>query len=135
MYRDEPNPNVIEVRVLNSENGTCYYPVVREDRLRDFYQFIMKDRRPHHGAITGWDMGLSYTATFGIKSIFCRIPEKFPAADILTWIRDNQKKYLGDYPNPTITIPEIGNALERFAPTVSQLYQDGTGDEIKTEVV
>jgi hypothetical protein len=126
------NPNVIEVRVLNSENTTYYYFTARADRLRDFYQFIVNDRRPQHGS---WMPGLSYAATFGIKSIFCRIPDKFPALDILTWLRNEQKTYLGDYPNPTIAIPEIEDALGRYAPTVSQLHQDGSGDEIKVEVV
>ncbi len=129
------NPNVTDVRVLNSENNTYYYFTVREDRLRDFYQFIVKDRHPVYRPITAWDMGLSYAATFGIKSIFCRIPEKFPSSDILTWLRNEQKTYLGEYPNPTIAIPEIEDALGRYAPTVSQLHQDGTGDEIKVEVV
>ncbi len=126
------NPNVTDVRVLNSENNTYYYFTVREDRLRDFYQFIVRNRCIHSGP---WMPGLSYAATFGVKAIFCRIPEKFPAICILTWFRNEQKTYLGEYPNPTIAIPEIEDALGRYAPTVSQLYQDGTGDEIKTEVV
>lgn len=126
----ERNPNVVDVRVLNSENNTYYYFTTREDRLRDFYQFILRDR---HVQPEPWMPGLSYAASFGVKAIFCRLPEKFPALDVLTWLRDNQKQYLGDYPNPTIAIPEIESALERFAPTVPQLYQDGSGDEIRTE--
>jgi hypothetical protein len=122
--------NVVDVRVLNSENNTFYYFTAREDRLREFYQFIVRDRHVEHGP---WMPGMSYAASFGIKAIFCRFPEKFPAVDTLNWLRDNQKQYLGEYPNPTITVPEIEGALERFAPTVPQLYQDGSGDEIRTE--
>jgi len=126
----ERNPNVVDVRVLNSENNTYYYFAAREDRVRDFYQFILSDR---HVQPEPWMPGMSYAATFGVKAIFCHFPERFPALDILNWFRNNQKQYLGEYPNPTIAVPEIESALERFAPTVSQLYQDGTGDEIRTE--
>jgi len=126
------NPNVVDVRVLNSENNTNYYFTVREDRLREFYQSILKDRRVQPDP---WMPGLSYAATFGVKAIFCRVPEKFPALDVLIWLRDNQKQYIGEYPNPTIALPELEIALERFATIAPQLYQDGTGDEIRTEAV
>ena len=126
----ERNPNVIDVRVLNSENNTNYYFTLREDRLRDFYQSILKDR---HVQPEPWMPGLSYAATFGVKAIFCRVPEKFPALDVLIWLRANQKEYIGEYPNPTIGLPELEYALERFATLAPQLYQDGTGDEVRTE--
>ena len=126
----ERNPNVVDVRVLNSENISYHCFTVREDRLRDFYQSILKDRRVQPDP---WMPGLSYAATFGVKAIFCRVPEKFPALDILVWLRANQKQYLGEYPNPTIALPELEIALERFATLAPQLYQDGSGDEIRTE--
>jgi len=126
----EREPNVVDVRVLNSENNTYYYFTAREDRLRDFYQSILKDRRATNGP---WMPGLSYAATFGVKAIFCLMPDKFPALDVLIWLRDNQKQYLGEYPNPTIALPELEIALERFATLASQLYQNGSGEEIRTE--
>jgi len=124
------DPRVVDVRVLNSENNTYYYFTAREDRLKDFYQFIVKDRHINSGP---WMPGLSGPAILGVQSIMCGIPTRFPSLDILTWFRNEQKTYLGEYPNPTIAIPEIEDALGRFAPTVTQLHQDGSGDEIRTE--
>ncbi len=130
----ERNPNVVEVRVLNNENNTHYYFYVREDRLRDFFQFILNDRHPHVGS---WMPGLSWAATFGLKAIFCRIPEKFPALDILDWLNTNKEKYIATngYTGPLIDIPEIEDALGRFPSTATQLYQDGSGDEIRMESI
>jgi len=121
---------IVDVRVLNSENNTYYYFAARADRLTDFYLFILKDRHIQTGP---WMPGLSGPAILGVQSIFCSIPNRFPSLDILTWFRNEQKTYIGDYPNPTIAIPEIEDALGRFAPTVTQLHQDGSGDEIRTE--
>ncbi len=121
---------VVDVRVLNSENNTYYFFAAREDRLKDFYQFIVRDRRINSSP---WMPGLSGPAILGVQSIFCSIPTRFPSLDILTWFRNEQKNYLGEYPNPTIAIPEIEDALGRFAPTVTQLFQDGSGDEVITE--
>jgi hypothetical protein len=124
-------PNVIEVRIPNSENNTYYYFSAREDRLRVFYQFILKDRRELPMEMPG----MSYAASFGVTAIFCRIPPKFPLQDILVWLRKSWVEYLEERPNPVISIPEVENALERFALTVTQLYQDGSGDEVRTELV
>lgn len=124
------DPRVIDVRVLNSENNTYYYFTARQDRLEAFYQFVVTDRRIQSGP---WMPGLSGQAIYGVQSIFCGCPARFPSLDILTWFRNEQKTYLGTYPNPTIGIPEIEDALGRFATTVFQLHQDGSGEEIKVE--
>jgi hypothetical protein len=114
-YTYTPDPNIEEVRILNSENHTHYYEYMRSNRLKAFYDFIVKDRRPNNSPKMP---GLSGRALAGLDAIFARRPAKFPYQDILKWFRDEQKTYLGDYPNPTITVEEIEDALERF----SELY-------------
>ena len=108
-----PNPNIEQVRILNSELATHYYLYVRGDRVREFYAFITADRKPdlQPSPIPG----LSWSAVLGLDAIFAKRPRKFPTHDLLVWLRDSQKGYLGEYPNPTITLPEIENALERFS--------------------
>lgn len=108
------DPNVEEIRVLNSENNTHYYQYVRRDRIRAFYAFIVADRQTVPAAQITMP-GLSGPAIAGLDAIFDRRPLKFPTHDLLAWFRDNQKAYLGDYPNPTITTQEIEKALERFS--------------------
>ena len=71
-------PDVKEVRILNTENNVYCFLSIREDRLRDFYQFILTDRRV---PTEPWMPGLSYAANLGCTAIFCRIPPKFPALD------------------------------------------------------
>lgn len=124
------HPNLIDVRILNSENNTFYFFALREDRIRAFYQWIAANRRTAFGAFIP---GISGHAIEGLKCIFSRPPDKFPAMDILNWLRNEQKTYLGDYPNPTITVQEIEYALEQFRLTAAPLYQDGSGDEIEME--
>ena len=53
-------------------------------------------------------------------------PARFPAKDILDWLRSLQKEQLGEYLNPTITTQEIEAALGQWASTVSQLLADGS---------
>jgi hypothetical protein len=108
------DPNVEEIRVLNSENNTHYYLYVRRDRIRAFYDFIVADRQTVPSAQIAMP-GLSGTAIAGLDAIFDRRPLKFPAQDLLVWFRTAQKDYLGEYPNPTITVQEIEKALERFS--------------------
>lgn len=106
------DPNVEEIRILNSENNTHYYQYVRRDRIRAFFEFIISDRRT---VFIPSMPGLSGAGISGLDAIFDRRPHKFPVHDIVKWFRDNQKAYLGEYPNPTITAQEIEHALERFA--------------------
>jgi hypothetical protein len=108
------DPNVEEIRVLNSENNTNYYLYVRRDRIRAFYDFVLADRQTAPAAQVAMP-GLSGPAIAGLDAIFDRRPFKFPAHDLLKWFRDSQKAYLGEYPNPTITTQEIEKALERFS--------------------
>lgn len=112
VFNRNPDPNILEVRMLNSENNTNYFQYLRLDRLKSFYDFIVTDRRPSHCPKMP---GLSGAAIAGLDAIFDRRPAKFPYIDVLRWMRDNQKEYLGEYPNPTITIEEIEDALERFS--------------------
>jgi len=110
--RTPADPNVEEIRILNSENNTHYYQYLRRDRTRAFYEFILADRRT---VFIPTMPGLSGAGIAGLDAIFDRRPLKFPVHDIVAWLRDNQKAYLGEYPNPTITAQEIEHALERFA--------------------
>jgi len=124
------HPSVIDVRIKNSENNTFYYFAAREDRLKAFYQFIVADRKTVPGPFIP---GISGMALEGSKCLFTSQFNKFPSMDVLAWLRDQQKTYLGEYPNPKIEIPEIENALERFGLVTPQLHQDGSGEEIVVE--
>jgi hypothetical protein len=114
-----------EVRVLNSEINTHYFMNLREDRLRDFYKFMMENRRT---VSFGHLPGYSAATVLGITTIFSYVPSKFPVVDVITWLRDEQKNYLGGYPNPTVTSDEICTALASFAEVRTQI--DGQGNEV-----
>ena len=107
------DPNLEEIRIFNSENNTHYYLYIRKNRIQEFFSLITKDR--HTAGSVSLMPGLTWAAVLGLDAIFDRRPEKFPVQDILHWFRDHQKQYLGEYPNPTITVREIENALERFS--------------------
>jgi hypothetical protein len=117
--------NAEEVRILNSENQTYYYFTLRRDRLAAFYAYLMANRRitlPASGM-----PGISGPAMFGLDCIFFGSkPSRFPAKDILDWLRDQQLVILGSFPNPTITSGEIEAVLGQWAGTVTQLLADGT---------
>lgn len=111
-----------DVRVLNSEINTHYGLKVRQDRLRDFYTFVMANRKTD----LLYMPGMSYAATLGVNTIFPKIPPKFPAGDILFFLVNHAPEVLGFTPDPPLTTQEIENALERFAPLHPQLYVDGS---------
>lgn len=118
-------PNATEVRIENSENHTHYYFTLRKDRLASFYQYLLENRA---AALPQSAMpGISGAAAFGLDAIFFGPkPSRFPAQDILVYLRDEQKNYLGEYPNPTVTVQEIEHVLGQWAGTVSQLLADGS---------
>lgn len=123
-----PSPGstkLTEVRVLNSEIKTHYYLSLREDRLREFYTFMLANRRT---VSFGHLPGFSGPTILGLTTIFTYIPSKFPVVDVINWLRNEQKTYLGEYPNPTLTSDEICTALASFAEMRTQI--DGQGNEI-----
>jgi hypothetical protein len=118
-------PNTEEVRILNSENNTHYYFNLRKDRLADFYKFLAANRSS--GFPASVMPGISGAAHYGLDCLFFGPkPGRFPAKDILDWIRGQQLAQLGEYPNPTITSQEIEDALGKWAATVPQLLADGS---------
>jgi hypothetical protein len=121
-------PNAEEVRIMNSENNTHYFFTLRKDRLAAFYQYMLENRNAGKPALPASVMpGISGPAIYGLDCIFFGPkPSKFPPMDIFVWIRNQQKAYLGDYPNPTITTQEVEAAIEQWAGTVTQLLADGS---------
>ena len=118
-------PNSEEVRILNSENNTHYFFTIRKDRLAAFYTYLMANRSAGHPASVM--PGISGAAHYGLDCLFFGPkPGRFPAKDILDWIRSQQLAQLGEYPNPTITSQEIEDALGKWAATVPQLLADGS---------
>jgi hypothetical protein len=120
-----PMQHIVEVRVMNSENSTSYFLYLRRDRLLRFYDFILLNRctampKPTPGP------GISAPASTGLSAIFTMIPQKFPLADVLNWLRNEQHTYLGKYPNPTITFQEIELALAAFGRNLPLLRGDGS---------
>lgn len=117
---------VAEVRILNSENKTHYYFTLRKDRIVAFYQYLLENRAPEASSTNAMP-GISGSAHFGLDCIFfgAKSP-RFPAKDILTFLRDEQKTYLGEYPNPTVTVQEVEHVLGQWAGTVTQLLADGS---------
>lgn len=117
--------NAEEVRIHNSENNSDYYFTLRKDRLMSFYQFLIANRASGYPQSTM--PGISGAAHFGLDCIFFGPrPPRFPAHDILNFLRSEQKTYLGEYPNPTVTAQEIEFVLGKWAETVSQLLADGS---------
>jgi hypothetical protein len=114
---------VEEVRVMNSEIHTHYYMYIRRDRLVGFYDFMLRNRKTvSFGLLPGY----SAATVLGLSAIFAHIPSKFPITDIIHWLRDEQKNYLGSYPNPTLTAEEICTALAEYSRVMSQLRCDGS---------
>lgn len=118
-------PNSEEVRILNSENNTHYFFKIRTDRLAALFTFLMANRSS--GFPASIMPGISGAAAYGLDCLFFGPkPGRFPAKDILDWIRSQQLAQLGEYPNPTITTQEIEDALGKWASTVPQLLADGS---------
>lgn len=120
-----PMQHIVEVRVMNSDLNTHQFLYLRRDRLLRFYDFILLNRctampKPTPGP------GISAPASIGLNAIFTIIPQKFPLADVLNWLRDEQQTYLGKYPNPTITFQEIELALAAFGQHLPLLRGDGS---------
>jgi len=117
--------NAEEVRILNNENNTFYYFTLRKDRLAAFFQYQKENRSSGYPASIM--PGISGPAMYGLDCIFFGPkPARFPAKDILDWLRGQQKEQLGEYLNPTITTQEIEASLGQWAGTVSQLLADGS---------
>lgn len=117
--------NAEEVRVRNNENNTDYFFTIRKDRIVAFYKFLMENRSS--GYPQSVMPGISGAAHYGLDCIFFGPkPPRFPAVDILNFLRGEQKTYCGDYPNPTVTTQEIEYVLGKWAETVSQLLADGS---------
>jgi len=118
-------PNTEEVRILNTENNTHYFFYIRTDRLAEFYKFLMANRNA--GQPQSVMPGISGAAAYGLDCLFFGPkPGRFPAKDILDWIRSQQLAQLGEYPNPTVSSQEIEFALGKWAETVPQLLADGS---------
>jgi hypothetical protein len=118
--------NAEEVRILNTENNTFYYFTLRTDRLSAFFQYLKENRSSGYPASTM--PGISGPAMYALDCIFFGPkPSRFPAKDILDWLRSQQKEQLGgEYLNPTVTSQEIEAVLGQWAGTVSQLLADGS---------
>lgn len=103
------DPNILEIRIKNSENNTHYYFNVRSDRLKAFYNFLNRNRC----ADTPQGMpGLSWGAILGLDAIFEKRPLKFPVADIVNFLAND---YIPHSSCPAVTSAEIEKTLERFA--------------------
>lgn len=113
------DPNVEEVRILNSENHTYYYQYLRRDRLQAFYWFLEQNRQPNPPVSPM--PGLSGLAIAGLDAIFDRRPLKFPVNDILSWLRENQGHYV---PASNLDLKELEYGLEQF----SKLYPPDAGE-------
>src|SRR5271155_5335793 len=117
-------PNTEEVRILNSENNTHYFFNIRKDRLAELFKYVIANRSS--GQPASVMPGISGAAHYGLDCLFFGPKSRFPARDILDWIRSQQLEQLGEYPNPTITSQEIEEALGKWAATVPQLLADGS---------
>jgi hypothetical protein len=118
-------PNTEEVRIINSDNNTYYYFSLRKDRLADFFVYLMAHRNA--GQPASVMPGISGPAHYALDCLFFGPkPTRFPAKDILDWIRNQQLAQLGAHPNPTISSQEVEYALGQWAGTVTQLLADGS---------
>jgi hypothetical protein len=99
------DPNILEVRIQNSENNTFYYLSIRRDRLDAFWAFL--HQREFADAVPGMP-GLSWAAMQGLDAIFDKRPRKFPVYDIIQW-------FLLGCAKAGITAAEIEKALEKFS--------------------
>lgn len=105
--------NIQEVRVLNSDNNTHYYMSVYDNRLRQFFAFVLADRKT---CLQKTQMpGVAGPATLALEQLFTNVPTRFPLVDMIKWLRQEQKMLCGgEYPNPTITYEELEDALTRW---------------------
>jgi hypothetical protein len=110
--------NTEEVRILNSQTGTFGTFRLRRDRLESFLAFLVKTlvMVPEKAAMPG----VSGPAHFALDCIFFGPkPPRFPAADVLGFLRDRQK-------STAYTTAQIEHALGLWAGTVKQLLADGS---------
>jgi hypothetical protein len=115
---------VSPIQVMNRETGAYHDLSLRADRLVGFYDFVLQHRDP---TIPPSIMpGINAAAATGLGAIFTYIPQKFPVESILYFLRDKQESYCDGYPNPTITLQEVEDALGRFGQTVRLLRGDGS---------
>lgn len=96
------DPNILEVRIRNSENATDYYLYIRKERLQAFHELL--SQRPYRDIPAGMP-GLGWQAMLGLDAIFEKRPRKFPVYDILT--------YLANGTDASTT--EVEKTLERFS--------------------
>jgi hypothetical protein len=96
------DPNVLEVRITNSENQTNYFLYVRKDRLEAFHNLLNGNRAPNTPA--GMP-GLSWGAMLGLDAIFEKRPRRFPVYDIVGYLAAESGA----------SRPEVEKVLEKFA--------------------
>ena len=106
-----------DVRVLHGGNHTHYYLTVRDDRLAQFYDFIL-EHRSSLTAQTSEELlpGVSAAAVTGLSAIFTNIPNKFPIQDIITFLRADMMFWR--CPEEVVKLPEVTAALVRFGQSV-----------------
>lgn len=115
------------VRLLNSEINTHYYFGLRTDRLAAFCKYLAENRSSEspQSAMPG----ISGAAHYALDCIFFGPKGRFPAQDILNWIRDQHSSVWGEVILPPITSHEVEEALGKWASTVTQLQADGKDRE------
>jgi hypothetical protein len=103
--------NVLKISILNSDAGRKFDLHVRRDRLKAFYELLMRRRcnDEYQPAASGMP-GLSWSAFMGLDAIFDRRPKSFPARDILQFLADHTIPVGGPF-----TPHEVESALERFS--------------------
>jgi len=121
--------NAEEVTIHNSENLSGYCFTLRTDRLASFFQYIAANRAsasPQQNAMPG----IGGAAVYGLDCIFFGPkPPRFPALDILRWLRDRlvaDPITVQHMENIDLQVHEVEDALGRWAGTVSQLLADGS---------
>jgi hypothetical protein len=100
----------VEVLIRHTQLATDYLFYAHRDRLREFYQSIINERKALPPATMP---GLSPLSVYGITAIFFRIPDRFPLQDIGEFLRKDMPPQ-----DPPVTFEEIEAALERFAVAV-----------------
>jgi hypothetical protein len=110
---------IIDLRIMNTENHTYYAFYVREDRFTEFIRFL----KDHHESLPrkNWEQGVDGSAVLGFSTIFTSMPtmQKFPVLDVLKFLRDYTL-------NPLISLEEVERGLTHFALTRNTLRGDGT---------
>lgn len=106
--------NIVEERILNSENNTHYYINVQANRLQQFFDFVLANRVGYSQKVAQMP-GVAGPATLALEQIFVNVPARFPLMDLIRFLRSEQKRFCGgEYANPTITYEELEESLTRW---------------------